>query len=218
VNYNVPNDCQVKELNAIYLKYFGYRTTGFFVEVGAYDGVRASNTWGLAEAGWGGIYIEPVQQFYDACVINHKNHLKVKSYNCCIGKQEGEVPFYLANTLSTYNIDYLNSDYWKAEYANAQRIMVHTTTLDKFLKENNAPTNFEVLVVDVEGAESDVLEKFDIDYWQPKMCIIESQELHPAKELSLQAPFINNYFKVAGYNKIYCDEINSIYIRGEENK
>jgi hypothetical protein len=45
------------------------------------------------------------------------------------------------------------------------------------------------------------------------MAIVEAQELHPAKELTLQAPFINKYFQDAGYEKIYCDEINNIYVR-----
>ena len=213
MNYKVPNDCQVKGLNEIYLKYFGYKEVGYFIEVGAYDGVVASNTWGLAEAGWEGIYFEPVLEFYARCIDNHKIHPKVKTYNCCIGNREGTVDFYVANTLSTYNTDYLNSEFWKNDYRGAVKTVVPITTLDKMLKENNSPIGFEVLVVDVEGAESDVLQEFDINYWQPKMCIIESQELHPAKELSLRAPFINNYFEMANYSKIYCDEINSIYIR-----
>jgi FkbM family methyltransferase len=212
MNYNIPADCQVKGLNEIYLKYLGYKETGFFVEVGAYDGLVASNTWGLAEAGWGGIYFEPVQEFYIRCMNNHRNHPLVLTYNCCIGNHEGLVDFYVANTLSTYNTDYLNSEFWKNDYRGAVKTIVPITTLDKMLKENNAPVGFEVLVVDVEGAEFDVLQKFDINYWQPKMCIIEAQEFHPAKELSLQAPVINKYFEEAGYSKIYCDEINSIYI------
>jgi hypothetical protein len=51
------------------------------------------------------------------------------------------------------------------------------------------------------------------------MAIVEVQELHEAHELTLQDPFINEYFANAGYEKIYCDGINNIYVLKEmENK
>ena len=33
-----------------------------------------SNSWGLAEEGWSGVYFEPIKPFYDKCVYNHRNN------------------------------------------------------------------------------------------------------------------------------------------------
>ena len=41
--YEVNSDCQIKNLNKIYYDIFGKKTDGFFVEVGAFDGLSWSN-------------------------------------------------------------------------------------------------------------------------------------------------------------------------------
>jgi FkbM family methyltransferase len=212
MNYNIPANNQVKNLNKIYLKYFGYKKDGEFVDVGAYDGISYSNTWGLACAGWKGICYEPVPSFYAQCYNNHFDH-DVITIQTCIGNKEGYIDLFVAGVLSTTNDDYLNSEYWYNDYKYAQKIMSKITTLDKSLKEHNVNPMFDVLSLDVEGGETDVLKGFDIGYWKPKMAIVEVQEHHPAKELTLQAPFINDYFANARYEKIYSDEINNIYVK-----
>jgi FkbM family methyltransferase len=215
LDYEIPLNCQVENLNKIYLDYFGYKTNGFFVDVGAYNGIDFSNTWRLAVAGWRGICYEPVLPFYNLCVQNHKEH-NIKTVQTCIGNKTGKVDFYVAWTLSTYNEDHLHSEYWKNDYKNTAKIVSDITTLDQSLADNEIEKDFEVLSIDVEGAETDVLLGFNVEYWQPKMVIIEAQELHEAPELKLQAPFINDYFKIVGYSKIYCDSINNIYIRNKK--
>jgi FkbM family methyltransferase len=216
MNYQISLDCQVKGLNEIYLKYFGYKTNGFFIDIGAYDGVLGSMTFPLAEAGWEGICYEPVPQFFSQCAINHLPHKNVRCLPVCIGNRKGDVIFYVAGTLSTYNEDYFHSDYWKNDYKYASKIIAPIITLDESLEVLGIESNsIDVISWDTEGSESDGLKHFNIKKYKPKMVIIEAQELHPAKELTLQAPFINQYFADAGYVKIYCDEINSIFVKGD---
>lgn len=210
MNYKIPESCQVKELNNIYLKCFGYKSDGVFVDVGAYDGITYSNTWGLADAGWSGICYEPL--FFNQCRENHIGH-NVIIVPSCVGNYEGYAEIAVAGAVSTINEGYLNSEYWKGDYQNAQKISVPIIMLDESLLDNGIKPFFDVLSLDVEGGETDALLGFDLYYWQPKMAIVEVQELHPAKELTLQAHFINEYFKNCGYEKIYCDEINNIYVR-----
>ena len=214
-DYYIPSTCQVEKLNDIYLKYFGYTNKGFFIDVGAYDGFQHSNTWGLAHASWEGICYEPIPEYYTKCVQNHSGHHNIKVIETCIGDREGIVDINVAGTLSTYNDHQLKTEYWKNEYSSSYKITTKITTLNKTLKENNVKQGFEVLSLDVEGSESDVLKFFDINYWLPKMGIVEVQELHEAQELALQAPFINEYFANAEYEKIYCDGINNIYVLKE---
>lgn len=53
----MENYSQNDEQTAI-LRYFG-TTTGRFLDVGAYDGLRLSNTRALLELGWSGVLVEP---------------------------------------------------------------------------------------------------------------------------------------------------------------
>ena len=39
---------------------FRRRPTGYFIEVGAYDGVTLSNTYFLEQMGWCGLLVEPI--------------------------------------------------------------------------------------------------------------------------------------------------------------
>ena len=44
-------------------QFFGQKSQGFFIEVGANDPFGGSQTWLLEQNGWKGILIEPQQQF-----------------------------------------------------------------------------------------------------------------------------------------------------------
>ena len=96
-----------KNLSDIYTKYFGYPSTGYFVEVGAYDGEFVSNTSCLADHGWGGLYIEPIDEYYQKCLNRHKNN-DVTVANVAIGLEEGETTIYNGETLTTLDRDQMN--------------------------------------------------------------------------------------------------------------
>lgn len=42
-HYPVPESCQIKNLQNIYLDYFGYKQDGYFIDVGAYDTAGLAN-------------------------------------------------------------------------------------------------------------------------------------------------------------------------------
>jgi len=208
MDYEMVGNCQVENLNQIYLDYFGYKTDGVFVEVGAYDGYNFSNTWGLARAGWKGFYIEPIQEYVQACMNNHKGH-NVSVIQKAVGNFSGTVRMQIAGTLSTYDDFYIKSSVWGSQYKN-NTVEVDIDTLDNILLTRVIHDEIDVLVIDTEGSELKVLEGFDLEYWRPKMVIIEAHEKNPYKELTLLVPDIDNYF--SSYRKIYAGEVNSIYV------
>lgn len=54
------------------LKYFNYKN-GYFIEVGAHDGLYWSNTYFLEKAlNWDGLLIEPIKQQYEKCKKNRR--------------------------------------------------------------------------------------------------------------------------------------------------
>ena len=218
--YNVSKDCQIKNLNEIYLNYFGYPSNGYFVEVGAYDGEFVSNTSCLSDHGWKGLYIEPIYEFYLKCLKRHdKNDVIVA--NVAIGLEEKEIKIYKGDTLSTLNESQVNR-YKEIDWA--QHISFSETTcdqmrLDSLMEKLEVPKNFDILVVDVEGKESEVFKTFELDEWNPKMLIVELEDEHESfqkyPELIVEIKELRNFIQKKGYVEIYKDHINTVFVKNE---
>jgi len=216
--YNIVKNCQVIGLGDIYLDVFGYKTDGSFVEVGAFDGIKWSNTSCLAEAGWKGLMFEPVPEFYTQCTTRYKDNKNVDVVKCCIGDYNGETKVYLGLSLSTTSLEMVkvfNSLDWSKSVRHNEKRFIKSEIhiLDSMLEKHNWPENFDVLVVDTEGTELQVLQGFDVDKWAPKVAIIEAHEKHKDTVLGRNAAQINEYFESRGYKKIYCDIVNSVFLK-----
>lgn len=138
--------------------------------------------------------------------------------NICIGKRNGIAKLYLGGSNSTINprmVDVYNDISWSKFSGLRRRKFVECQmfTLDTILKKHKYPIGFEVLVIDVEGAEKEVLRGFSISKWQPRMAIVETHEKNEDKRLSKKAKWINAFFSKHNYRKIYSDHINSVYKR-----
>src|SRR6185436_17619755 len=70
--YEPAPSCQLAELAGLYSLFLGERGNGFFVEVGAYDGISFSNTSCLAARGWSGMLVEYIPRFAQACRVLYK--------------------------------------------------------------------------------------------------------------------------------------------------
>lgn len=209
-NYKTADGCQIENLNEIYLEYFGYRTDGVFVNVGAYNGYDFDNTWGLAEAGWHGLCIEAIPEFAKACEATHKDN-NVLTMNTAVGSFTGNIDMHFAGTLSTYDKAYIRSEVWKQYYSDDNMITVPIDTLDNILFELDfVNQGFELLSIDTEGSELEVLQGFYIDFWKPKMIIVEEHATNEHRELAVLVPYIEEYLR--SYRKIYAGFVNSVYV------
>ena len=215
--YTLSPTCQIKNLNEIYTKYFGLFTNNrLFVEVGAYDGESVSNTSGLADSGWRGVYIEPVHEFYLKCVDRHKNNNVIVS-NVSIGLEEWFKKTYKNGTLSSLDQNYAQIGISKFNYPQYTEDICYQLKLETFLNKNNIPYDFDLLVVDVEGKEHEVFYSFDINKWNPKMIIVELVDDHAFFKTNIsirdKVKNLREYIKSFNYNEIYRDDINTIFIK-----
>ena len=217
--YKLSTTCQIKGLSDIYLFYLGYKNDGVFVEFGAYDGENCSNTSGLADIGWTGLYVEPVTDYYKKCKDRHKKNLGVKVVNCAVGDKNGSAEIHLGGPLSTIRDDVLDkfkSMKWSKNEHGGKKETVNMMLLEKILIGAGIPKNFDVLSVDVEGYEWLALRDFDIREWGPKIVIIE---LHDNNEnYSEEWPECNKlieYFDENGYRVVWKDFGNTVYARKE---
>jgi FkbM family methyltransferase len=211
--YRVALDCQVVGLSDLYAKHFpdeSYR--GVFVEVGAFNGYNYSNVFGLAEHGWKGLCIEAnpisfgqLESFYSGCP-------DVKCVQIATGKP-GKAKLYLEAAISTVSEEQYTL-YKKHNWARGSEsfVEIQKVPLNIVLKENDVE-NIDVFSLDIEGSEYEALGTFDIDYYMPKMAIVEAHENHPLEGFGRYAKDINEYFLKRKYKIIYSDVINNIYLR-----
>ena len=187
--------------------FFGHKRNGFFVEVGAFDGVNLSNTYHFEQIGWTGVLIEPDP---DKAALCRTNRPGSKTYQCAAaGSPEiTEITFYRVEAGEVYSTTELTGDHARRveQMGLASSAMsVPARTLDAILQEARASTP-DFVSIDVEGAEMEVLRGFDIGRWKPKVVLIESNS-------KFRLPKIRDYFTSNGYAFRCSIDVNDFYLR-----
>lgn len=144
---------------------FNNKHDGFFVEIGANDGVNFSNTKSLEDLGWNGICIEPLPIAFNKL----KNNRKCTIYNAAIGLNTGNSEFLaingysemLSGIISNYNkkhLDRINKEI--LQYGGDKQIIkVDIFKFSDLVIENK----IDYLSIDTEGSELDVLKSIDFN-------------------------------------------------------
>lgn len=211
--------CQVPNLEQIVQNSIG-TASGCFVEVGAYDGERFSNTSWLADRGWRGVYVEPSSEFSRLCRLRHcLNNVQVM--NVAAGDSQSEATLMQVGSLSTMSTETFE-EYGRIPWAKLQirrnfsRRSIQIRPLADLLRETGCQPGFELLVVDVEGYEEKVFQGFDLNHWKPKMIIVELCDAHPDfadnKALTESAARVRSMIHRAGYSEVHRDPINTVFI------
>ncbi len=166
-------------------------------------------TWGLAKAGWRGLCIEPLDASMALCRANHASHAKIEFEQCAVGDFDGDGTLYVCD-MAEVSSTHLNewSRAWGA--SESKQVPVKFKKLDTILTERDWPRKYDVLSIDVEEAELKVLAGCNLSLWRPKMIIIE---LHEGESgMNWKAPEATEILQRAGYEKVYFDKINTVFV------
>lgn len=186
--YRVPCKFDVPAvINIVYEDIFGYKTDGFFVEVGAFNGEDSSFTCHLADIGWTGHYIEPIKKYFLQCSGRHKNN-KISCHNYFIGTTMGKSIMHDYGPFSRKNV--IDGELPIQEKGEA--IDIDCITLDAFLKNARIPEEFDLLLIDVEDGERNVLKSFTSlgREYRPTAIIIETQNGDEVKKIMSKAGYV----------------------------
>jgi hypothetical protein len=89
------------------------------------------------------------------------------------------------------------------------RSTVATEMLNALLERAGAPVGFDLLVIDVEGAERRVFAGFDLEKWMPKTLLVELEDEHPDfrdnQRVVRDAGMIRSRIEAAGYRDYFRD-------------
>jgi len=163
------------------LQFYNYKKNGYYVEIGASNGITFSNTYLLATRyHWKGICVEPLpQQFEKLC----KNRPKAICYNQPVYDESNkEVIFDIANNSDmlsgiSYNIDchidLVNS--------NKTQLTLTTISLNDLLDKSHAPNFIEYLSLDTEGSEFEILKSNNYDEYNFGLIHLEHNFIEPKR-------------------------------------
>ena len=163
---------------------------GYFVELGANDGVRQSNTYKLQYSyGWTGLLIEPNPTSCISCLKNRSFGQKPQIIcAACVPFDYGEkyVELIEADLMSiAINLTVNNNAAANhaeegisifSDSATKFRYGSHAKTLTSILDDCHAPKVFDFLSLDVEGNESSVLSGLDFNKYRPKWILVEVKD------------------------------------------
>lgn len=156
------------------LKFFEKEEPGFFLEIGALDGVRFSNCLALEKSNWKGLCIEAHPYYYSFLERNRK----VTTICAAAGDTNNDKGTLLANyagTLSTINpeIEDQARKRYKGLFGGYEKITIPIRKVDSLL-ETNKIQNVDCVSIDVEGGELLVLGGFNVEKYAPSLFIIEA--------------------------------------------
>jgi len=184
--------------------FFKNKTTGFYVDIGANDGVDLSNTKTLEEIGWKGVCVEPLPDKYEQLTKNRTS----ECLNIAISNKDDILDFLfvegypqmLSGLVENYNPKHLERIKFEIENygGKSQVISVQSKRFSDIIDE----VEIDYVSIDVEGSELSILESIDFDKHNIKLFSVESNyEQENQKIVDFLAS--KNYFYI---KSIGCDD------------
>lgn len=187
--------------------YNNQRQNGFFVEVGAWDGIKFSNTFTLEHHhGWNGILIEPMAEYFTQLVQNRPT---AQCSESLLWSESGVIKEFLVSsncdpndtTISMLSgiVDTLD----RQRHSKWEHRLLKTKTLTEELDYWEAPYNIDYLSLDTEGSELEILKGLDFGRYRPNFISVEhNHKAGPRKA-------IGDYLTAKGYRFLrdnHCDD------------
>jgi FkbM family methyltransferase len=158
---------------------------GVFIEAGANDGVRQSNTYYFEKIrGWTGLLIEPVPALAAECRRNRRATV-VEAALVARDVPGATVEIHLAGLMSTVagamgdeaaTARHVAAAVAVQKRAEVGQIQVPARTLSAVIAEARLPATIDLLSLDVEGSETDALRGLDLARHAPRFICIEARD------------------------------------------
>jgi FkbM family methyltransferase len=193
-NYSIYT--ALNELDKKIEKYLNYKD-GFFIEMGANDGINQSNTRFLEKKyNWRGMLIEPSEKF----TLLKKNRSKKNIFSdvaCCSFKNRGKSIKFAYYNLMTLALNLKTDVNIKKHKINAKKFSNNSyefikkgMPLNDLLSKNNTPKIIDFFSLDVEGVELEVLQGINHREYKFKYLLIEVRNFNPINSFLLKKNYI----------------------------
>lgn len=187
------------------------KKNGFFLDVGAHDGIQFSNSFYFEKnLNWSGICIEPNPEVYKQLIKNRS----CISLNCCISNQSGILKFLsitgygemLSGLVDFFDKKHINriETTIREKGGTKTYIDVEVIPLKKVLADNKV-TKVDYCNIDIEGGEIAVLNSIDFSKVSIEIFSIEN---------NYNTKVVYNFLRPLGYKligRVGADEIYQLH-------
>lgn len=184
----------------VILGYF-YGKSGRFLDIGAFDGIRMSNTRALVDRGWGGVYVECSPKVLPALYANCPPDCKVEAVG--LGSANSEDDFY-DNENGYATLVAARSEEWKGlQHFYAIKIQVEDWAT--FYSTRTPGQQFDCISIDIEGMNRLLLKQMDLVALGCRLLVVE-----------YEPNLVDDYIAIAqnsGMILIYRNQENLIFAR-----
>lgn len=178
--------------------FFKNKKNGFFVEIGAFDGIQGSNCYHFEKfLNWDGIALEPSRIQFEKL----KKNRKCKILNEAVSHEIKEVEF-IEVTEGLTQMSGINDNFYQRNMniiSNNEKSKTQSINLKTITFEQAVPTNTDIdyLSIDIEGGEMDLLNS--INFHDNDIKVISVENNIPAEQN------FKDFFD--GKNFIYFDRV-----------
>jgi FkbM family methyltransferase len=166
---------------------------GFFIEAGANNGVRQSNTLYFERyMGWRGLLVEPIPELANECKVNRPIAIVENCALVAFTYPEDHVEMKYCNLMSMVDGVLGNADAESIHLEKGKQflqqgediytISVPARTLSDILDKHKI-VNIDFLSLDVEGYEHEALKGLDFSRHRPRFMLIEVRERQVLEEI-----------------------------------
>ena len=169
------------------LENFKNKKNGTFLDIGAYDGIKISNTYQLYLNGWHGTYLEPSAKIFRRLSKNIKNRCNL--VNCALGDKNDIIEFWeCREDTKKYGISTLSKNYTKEKGESLFDFYYSKSiTWDVLIKKFGSEYDF--ISIDVESLNSLVINLFPIELFKKLSLICIEKE----KNIEFKNLYKNNF-------------------------
>ena len=188
-------------------RYFNYKNTGFFIDIGAHHPMRFSNTYILYQMGWRGINIDATP----GSMVKF-NELRKEDTNieAAISDSNEPLTFFQFNetALNTFDEIKAKSIIETTDYKLVDKIKINTHTLEQIL-DNHLPSKqiVDFMSIDAEGFDLKILKSNNWTKYKPKVIVVESS-VSDLNELDKDLVYL--YLNSVGY-KPFAKTFKSVF-------
>ena len=188
-------------------KFFKNQRNGFFIEIGAFDGIEGSNCCYFEKyESWEGIAIEASPKQFQKLQKNRKCEM----INAVIGPEEKEVEFCEITEGFTQMSGIYNSNYkdslnriQKKSNSKINIIKTNSTTFEKIIPSNRI---VDIVSIDIEGNELEVIKSIDFNKHEIKVILLENNIPQKLNYINFFKTINFSYFDRVGMDEIYYNK------------
>jgi len=181
-----------------------------YLDIGAHNPFKFSNTAKFYIKGFRGVCIEPDPELYKEFI---KLRPKDNCLNIGIANEKKILEFYKisASTLNTFSQESA-LDYEKKGYKVVKKLNIQVDTINNILQKYFEDRTPDFISIDVEGLDNEIVYSMDFKKFYPKVLCVETLTFEE-KGKGIKDHKIIDYLRSKGYF-LYADTyINSILVR-----